>query len=215
MNTLSEVQDNGFVQFVFDNANHNTRIVEGHVTFHVMGGVQCVTPVSAVQTCSCIPPWIGARLCPKGGGLFARQGAQPAVRGDECNEIGLKLSLEYYLSTTVEYPVQKFSPSWGPGPPFPTLAPSLIPRQKIILTANIAGKFGFIPIVTHDWDEFWWPKNHVLNRLVMEGVLSLKVRSMDAKIGTIYHWIWTAGPKSSEEPHTGWNGFMKNVAGKR
>ncbi|GBM87391.1 hypothetical protein AVEN_168639-1 [Araneus ventricosus] len=48
MNTLSEVQDNGFVQFAFDNADHNTRTVDGHGTFHVMGGVQCVTPVSAV-----------------------------------------------------------------------------------------------------------------------------------------------------------------------
>ncbi|GBL90431.1 hypothetical protein AVEN_178858-1 [Araneus ventricosus] len=49
----------------------------------------------------------------------------------------------------------------------------------------------------------------------MEGVLSLKFRPMDAKIGTIYHWIWTAGPKSAEEPHTGWSGFIKNAAGKR
>ncbi|GBM09225.1 hypothetical protein AVEN_226720-1 [Araneus ventricosus] len=160
-----------------------------------MEGVQCVTPVSAVQTYSCIPSWIDARLCPKGGDLpdkgarFARQGARPAVRGNECNGIGLKLSLDYYLSTTVEYPVQKFSPTWGLGPSFPTLAPPLIPRQNI-LTANIIGKFGFYPIVTHDW-----PKNHGLNRLVMESVLSLKFRPMDAKIGTIYHWIWTAGPK--------------------
>ncbi|GBL80795.1 hypothetical protein AVEN_26231-1 [Araneus ventricosus] len=38
---------------------------------------------------------------------------------------------------------------------------------------------------------------------------------MDAKIGTIYHWIWTAGPKPAEEPHTGWSGFTKNVAEKR
>ncbi|GBM56393.1 hypothetical protein AVEN_132865-1 [Araneus ventricosus] len=141
---------------------------------------------------------------------FARRGARPAVRGDECNEIGLKLSLDYYLSTTVEYPVQKFSPTWGAGPPFSTLTPPLIPRQNIILTANIVGKFGFIPIVTHDW-----LKNHGLNRLIMESVLSLKFRPMGIKIGTIYHWILTAGPKSAEEPHTGWSGFMKNVAGKR
>ncbi|GBM45888.1 hypothetical protein AVEN_211959-1 [Araneus ventricosus] len=172
MNTLSEVQDNGFVQFVFDNSDHNTRTVDGHGTFHVMGGVWCVTPVSDVQTSS------------------------------------------------VEYSVQKFSPTWGPGPPFPTLAPPLIPRQKIIPTANIVGKFGFIPIVTHDW-----PKNHGLNRLVMEAVLSLKFPPMDAKIGTTGLPLDLdcappksndlAGPKSAEEPHTGWSGFMKNVAGKR
>ncbi|GBN30185.1 hypothetical protein AVEN_104452-1 [Araneus ventricosus] len=81
MNTLSEVQ-------VFDNADHNTRTVDGHRTFHVMGGVQCVTLASGVQTCSCISPWIGARLCPT-------RGARPAVRGDECNEIGLQLNTPY------------------------------------------------------------------------------------------------------------------------
>ncbi|GBM91898.1 hypothetical protein AVEN_112925-1 [Araneus ventricosus] len=117
---------------------HNTRTVDGHGTFHVMGGVQCVTPASAVQTSSCIQ------------------------------------------------------------------------RPKIIPTANIVGKFRFIPIVTHDW-----LKNHGLNRLVMENVLSLKLRPMDVKIGTIYHWIWMAGPTSAEEPHTGWSGFMEIAAGKK
>ncbi len=55
INTSNDVQDNGFVQFVFDNADHNTRTVDGHGTFHVMGGVKCVTPSSAVQTSSRIP----------------------------------------------------------------------------------------------------------------------------------------------------------------
>ncbi|KAJ8887626.1 hypothetical protein PR048_013843 [Dryococelus australis] len=52
INTSSEVQDNGFVQFVFDNADHNTRTVDGRGTFHMMGGVQCVTPSSTVKTSS-------------------------------------------------------------------------------------------------------------------------------------------------------------------
>ncbi|GBN73600.1 Copia protein [Araneus ventricosus] len=85
---------------------------------------------------------------------------------------------------------------------------SCIPRPKIIPTANVVGKLGFIPIVTHDW-----PKNHGLNRLVMEVVFSLNLRPMDAKIGTTYHRIWIAGPKSAEEPHVGWSGFM-GIAGK-
>ncbi|GBL75462.1 hypothetical protein AVEN_194639-1 [Araneus ventricosus] len=55
MNTSSEVQDNEFVQFVFDNADHNNRTVDGHGTFHVMGRVQFVTDSSAVQTSFCIP----------------------------------------------------------------------------------------------------------------------------------------------------------------
>ncbi|GBM97681.1 hypothetical protein AVEN_16889-1 [Araneus ventricosus] len=46
----------------------------------------------------------GARVCPT-------VGHDLPDRGDECNEIGLKFSPDYYLSTTVEYPVQKFSPT--------------------------------------------------------------------------------------------------------
>ncbi|KAJ8875760.1 hypothetical protein PR048_023659 [Dryococelus australis] len=75
--------------------------------------------------------------------------------------------------------------------------------------ANVVGKFGFIPIVTYDQS-----KNHGLNHLVMEDVLSLKLRPMDAEIGTTYHWTWMTGTKSSEEPHTGWCGFMEIASGK-
>ncbi|GBN17365.1 hypothetical protein AVEN_149644-1 [Araneus ventricosus] len=87
---------------------------------------------------------------------------------------------------------------------------SCIPRPKIIPTTNILGKFGIIPIVIHDWR-----KNHGLNHLVMEDVPSLKLRPMDAEIGTIYYWIWTADPKSAAEPHKEWSGFMEILAGKR
>ncbi|GBM59464.1 hypothetical protein AVEN_131038-1 [Araneus ventricosus] len=180
MKISSEVQNNGFVQFIFDSADHNTRTVDGHGTFHMMEEVQCVTPASAVQTCSCIPPWNGARVCPTGGGDLPDKGVR-------C------------------IPCTKIFRDGGSGPP---LEPPLIPRPKTIPTANIVGKFGFNPIITHDC-----PNNHGLSRLVMEDVLSLKLRPMDAKIGTIYHWIWTAGPKSAEEPHMGWGGFMKIVAG--
>ncbi|KAJ8888474.1 hypothetical protein PR048_007964 [Dryococelus australis] len=137
VNTSSEVQDNGFVQFVFDNAYHNTRTVDGHGTFHVMGGVQCVTPSSVVQTSSPVP------------------------------------------------------------------------RPMILPTANVVGRFSFIPIVTYDRS-----KNHGLNPMVMEDVLSLKLRPMDAEIGTMYHWIWMAGTKSYEEHYMGWSGFMEIAAGK-
>ncbi|GBL80796.1 hypothetical protein AVEN_26232-1 [Araneus ventricosus] len=108
MNTLSEVQHNVFVQFVFDNADHITRTVDGHGTFHVMGGVRCVTHVSAVQTCSCIPPWIALDFA-RTGVIYPTRGTT-CCTGDECNE------LDYYLSTTVKYPVQKFAPTWGPTP---------------------------------------------------------------------------------------------------
>ncbi|GBO31072.1 hypothetical protein AVEN_185382-1 [Araneus ventricosus] len=58
---------------------------------------------------------------------FARRGEQSPGQGsiicckeDECNEIDLKFSPDYYLSTTVEYPVQKFSRRRGL-PPVPPL----------------------------------------------------------------------------------------------
>ena len=35
---------NGFVQFVFDNADFNVHTLDGHNTFHSMGGIACVTP---------------------------------------------------------------------------------------------------------------------------------------------------------------------------
>ncbi|GBO33703.1 hypothetical protein AVEN_161028-1 [Araneus ventricosus] len=47
----------------------------------------------------------------EGGHGLPYKGTRPAVWGDECSEIGLKFLPDYYLSTTVEYPVQKFSPT--------------------------------------------------------------------------------------------------------
>lgn len=39
-----------FTQFVFDNADVNVRTLDGLNTFHAMGGVQCITPGSSVDT---------------------------------------------------------------------------------------------------------------------------------------------------------------------
>ncbi|GBN70814.1 hypothetical protein AVEN_171776-1 [Araneus ventricosus] len=95
----------------------------------------------------------GSRVCPTGESRFARQGARsprqgarPAVLGDECNEIGLKFSPDYYLSTTVEYPIEIFSPMGGGGHSipdggglFPPLAPSLdevLPKIAFVLLRN-------------------------------------------------------------------------------
>ncbi|GBM23417.1 E3 ubiquitin-protein ligase Topors [Araneus ventricosus] len=78
-------------------------------------------------------------------------------------------------------------------------------RPKIITTKKVVRKFGFIPIFTHDW-----PKNHGLNHLLMEDVLSLKLWPMNARIRMTYHWIWMAAPKSAEEPQKGCSGL--NIA---
>ncbi|GBN82488.1 hypothetical protein AVEN_217360-1 [Araneus ventricosus] len=87
----------------------------------------------------------GARVCPTGGldlttrrhGLPDR-GARPAVQGDECNEIFLKFSPNYYLLTTVEYPVQKFSPTGEPAPQSPPLAPPLFGNRLYIVDARLS-----------------------------------------------------------------------------
>ena len=41
---------NTFLQFVFDNADHNTCTIHGYNTFHSMGGIMCVTPHSSVTS---------------------------------------------------------------------------------------------------------------------------------------------------------------------
>ncbi|GBM22289.1 hypothetical protein AVEN_144660-1 [Araneus ventricosus] len=52
-----------------------------------------------------------ARDCPTGGHDLPDS-------GDECDEIGLKFSPDYYFSTTVGYPEQKFfQTGYKPGPP--------------------------------------------------------------------------------------------------
>lgn len=45
-----EVTENAFAQFVFDNADVNTRTIDGHGTIHILGGIQCVTPANAILT---------------------------------------------------------------------------------------------------------------------------------------------------------------------
>ncbi|KAJ8685596.1 hypothetical protein QAD02_021389 [Eretmocerus hayati] len=39
-----------FIQFAFDNADHNTQTLDGSNTFHVMGGIMIVTPHSSVTS---------------------------------------------------------------------------------------------------------------------------------------------------------------------
>lgn len=42
------IDDSAFSQFVFDNADFNTQTLDGHNTFHAMGGIHCVTPRNAI-----------------------------------------------------------------------------------------------------------------------------------------------------------------------
>lgn len=44
------VNEDAFIQHVFDNADVNVRTLDGLNTFHAMGGVQCITPDSSVET---------------------------------------------------------------------------------------------------------------------------------------------------------------------
>ncbi|KAG5870423.1 hypothetical protein JTB14_024068 [Gonioctena quinquepunctata] len=48
LKTESELCAEGFIQFIYDNADFNTQTIDGYSTFHVMGGMYTVGPASAV-----------------------------------------------------------------------------------------------------------------------------------------------------------------------
>lgn len=48
LNAQEKVAVNGFMQFVYDNADFNTQTTDGYNTFHVLGGVVAISPASAV-----------------------------------------------------------------------------------------------------------------------------------------------------------------------
>lgn len=54
-NLETTVDPDAFLQIVFDNADFNVRTIDGHGTFHVMGGIRCITPGSAVTTGGNLP----------------------------------------------------------------------------------------------------------------------------------------------------------------
>ena len=37
------------MQFAFENADFNTNTLDGHNTFHTMGGIKCVTPATNIE----------------------------------------------------------------------------------------------------------------------------------------------------------------------
>lgn len=41
------IEPDAFVQFIYDNADFNTKTLDGLNTFHAMGGIQCVTAGAA------------------------------------------------------------------------------------------------------------------------------------------------------------------------
>jgi hypothetical protein len=42
------IAEGAFCQYVFDNADFNSSTIDGLNTIHIMGGIQCITPGSAV-----------------------------------------------------------------------------------------------------------------------------------------------------------------------
>ncbi|GBN14973.1 hypothetical protein AVEN_66504-1 [Araneus ventricosus] len=48
MRSPLHIDDNAFSQFVFDKADFNTQSLDGHNTFHAMGGIHCITPRNAI-----------------------------------------------------------------------------------------------------------------------------------------------------------------------
>lgn len=45
-----KISEDAFIQFSFDNADHNTNTIDGFKTIHVTGGIRCVTPSSSVTS---------------------------------------------------------------------------------------------------------------------------------------------------------------------
>lgn len=43
------ISPSAFMQFIFDNADFNINILDGHNTFHAMGGIHYVTPSTAID----------------------------------------------------------------------------------------------------------------------------------------------------------------------
>ena len=54
-NAPPSVNDEAYVQFVFDNADYNVKTLDGHGTFHAMGGINCITPAEAVSVNAPVP----------------------------------------------------------------------------------------------------------------------------------------------------------------
>lgn len=74
--------ENGYVQFVFDNADYNVHTLDGHNTFHVMGGIACITPKTALQVEENVPRKNVAAQAVENKGLFDLQTYKaPATAG--------------------------------------------------------------------------------------------------------------------------------------
>lgn len=65
--------ENGYVQYVFDNADYNVHTLDGHNTFHVMGGIACITPKTALQVEDKVPRMNIAAHAVQNRGLFDLQ----------------------------------------------------------------------------------------------------------------------------------------------
>lgn len=50
-----QVDNTGFIQFVFDNVDVNFCTLDGQGTFHALGGIKCITPSSSVAIKKEIP----------------------------------------------------------------------------------------------------------------------------------------------------------------
>lgn len=78
--------DNAFIQFVFDNTDHNVRTLDGHETFHCLGGIAVYTPESEVSLEG------GSKRCTKmpSASKLASQKQIPIVPYGTFNKSGLE-----------------------------------------------------------------------------------------------------------------------------
>lgn len=98
------ISDNCFMQFVFDNADHNTNTLDGRNTFHVMGGIMCVTPLSAVSCKKTIKRLskIPSENSIKQVGLIRKKTFERGISQGLKNVIILDLNVENAISNEID-----------------------------------------------------------------------------------------------------------------
>ncbi|CAH2989439.1 unnamed protein product [Chilo suppressalis] len=82
----SEILENSFSQFVFDNADFNINTLDGHGTFHAMGGIHCVTPYTSIQREKKIPRIVEI----KSASVVAQLGMVPVLSYNKHKSAGLQ-----------------------------------------------------------------------------------------------------------------------------
>lgn len=118
------VDENGFFQFVFDNADINVRTLDGLNTFHALGGIKCITPLDSVSVNCPIIRQLGVQLDKESIAVPIHQYVQPntsALSNIAVKKITVGEEDRNYIRNGVKFDVLWFAgftnqvktPSWN------------------------------------------------------------------------------------------------------